>query len=60
MLGSKSYQIIGVMPPGFGLRMIDQATDTQLYALIQKDEPAYNAGGAGPIAQSAEEGKLIV
>ncbi len=49
-LASKNYQIIGVMPPGFGLRMIDQAADTQFYALVQKDEPAYNTGGAGPIA----------
>jgi predicted permease len=50
VLASKTYQIIGVMPPGFGLRMIDQAADTQFYALIQKDEPAYSAGGAGPMA----------
>ena len=34
----KTYQIIGVMPRGFGLRMIDQSRDTQFYALIQKDE----------------------
>ena len=39
-LDSKTYQIVGVMPPGFGLRMIDQDSDTQFYALIQKDEAA--------------------
>ncbi len=49
-LGSKSYQIVGVMPRGFGLRMINQDSDTQFYALIEKDEPLYSAGGAGPIA----------
>jgi predicted permease len=49
-LGSKSYQIVGVMPRGFGLRMINQDSDTQFYALIQKDEPLYSARGAGPIA----------
>jgi predicted permease len=49
-LGSKNYQIIGVMPPAFGLRMIDQATDTQFYALIQKDEAPYSDGGIGPVA----------
>lgn len=48
--GSKSYRIIGVMPPGFGLRIIDQAADTQFYALIQGDEKGYRAGGAGPVA----------
>jgi predicted permease len=49
-LGSKVYRIIGVMPAGFGLRMIDQATDTQFYALLQKDEEAYRSGGQGPLA----------
>ncbi len=49
-LSSKNYQIIGVMPPGFGLRMIDQGNEAQLYALIQKDEPAYSVGGTGPLA----------
>jgi putative ABC transport system permease protein len=49
-LGSKTYQIVGVMPPGFGLRMIDQNSDTQFYALIQKDEAGYRGDGAAPIA----------
>ena len=49
-LGSKTYQIIGVMPPEFGVRMINQGIDPQFYALIQKDEPAYSGDGAGPIA----------
>jgi hypothetical protein len=31
-VSAKSYRIIGVMPPLFRLRMIDQAADTQLYA----------------------------
>ena len=49
-LGSKVHRIIGVMPPGFGLRLIDQETDTQFYALLQKDEAAYRSGGKGPFA----------
>jgi predicted permease len=49
-LGSKNYQIVGVMPRGFGLRMINQENDTQFYALIQKDEAGYSAGGSAPIA----------
>src|SRR5580693_2444908 len=49
-LRSKSYQIVGVMPPAFGLRMIDQNSDTQFYALIQKDEAGYRGDGAAPIA----------
>ncbi len=49
-LGAKNYQIIGVLPPGFGLRMIDQGTDAQFYALIQGDEKLYSAGGLGPVA----------
>jgi putative ABC transport system permease protein len=49
-VGAKSYRIIGVLPLGLGLRMIDQAVDTQFYALIQGDEKPYSAGGAGPVA----------
>jgi putative ABC transport system permease protein len=49
-LASKTYQIVGVMPRGFGLRMINQDSDTQFYALIQKDEAGYRGDGADPIA----------
>jgi len=49
-LDSKTYQIIGVMPRGFGLRMINQDNDTQFYAVIQKDEAGYRGDGAAPIA----------
>jgi predicted permease len=49
-VSAKSYQIIGVLPPGFGLRMIDQAVDAQFYALIQGDEKLYSTGGLGPMA----------
>lgn len=49
-LGSKVYRILGVMPAGFGLRLINQETDTQFYALLQKDEAAYRSGALGPLA----------
>ncbi|HMC62610.1 MAG TPA: ABC transporter permease, partial [Candidatus Solibacter sp.] len=49
-LSAKTYQIIGVMPPGFELRIIDQATSTQFYALMQKDEEPWRSGGKGPVA----------
>jgi hypothetical protein len=49
-VSAKSYRIIGVLPPGFGLRMIDQAVDAQFYALIQGDEKPYSSGGLGPVA----------
>ena len=49
-LASKTYQIIGVTPPGFGLRMINQDSDTQFYALIQMDEAGYRGDGAAAIA----------
>ena len=49
-VSSKSYRIIGVLPPSFGIRIIDQAADTQFYALIQGDEKLYSPGGAGPVA----------
>jgi putative ABC transport system permease protein len=49
-VSAKTYRIIGVLPRGFGLRMIDQAVDTQFYALIQGDEKSYSSGGLGPVA----------
>ena len=49
-VSAKNYRIIGVLPAGFGLRMIDQAVDTPFYALIQGDEQAYSPGGRGPVA----------
>jgi len=49
-VNAKTYRIIGVLPAGLGLRMIDQAVDTQFYALIQGDEKPYSVGGAGPVA----------
>lgn len=49
-LGPKVYQIIGVMPATFDLRMIEQDTDTQVFALIQNDEKSYSSGGLGPLA----------
>jgi len=49
-LGPKTYQIIGVMPPHFDLRMIEQDRDTQLFTLMPSDEKPYSAGGFGPLA----------
>ena len=49
-VSAKTYRIIGVLPSGFGLRMIDQGVDTQFYALIQGDEKSYSASGLGPVA----------
>ncbi|HYL77156.1 MAG TPA: ABC transporter permease [Bryobacteraceae bacterium] len=50
VLSSKTYQIAGVMPPRFTVRMIEQSLDPQVFALIQRDEPLYAAGGLGPVA----------
>jgi putative ABC transport system permease protein len=49
-LALKSYQIIGVMPPGFGVRMMNQPFNTEFYALMQGDEEGYRAGEQGPLA----------
>ena len=49
-LNGKAYQIIGVMPESFSLRMENQATEPQIMALIQPGEPAYEGSGLGPLA----------
>jgi predicted permease len=40
-LNSKSYTVIGVLPPKFSLRMENQATDPPILALMRSDDPDY-------------------
>jgi len=49
-LNGKVYQIVGVMPPSFSLRMENQATESEILALIQPGEPEYDGAGLGPLA----------
>ena len=44
------HEVIGVMPPGFELRMLDQATGFELWTLFRPGEPGYTPGGTGGVA----------
>ena len=49
-LNDAPHEVIGVMPPEFELRMLDQATGFELWTLFQPGEPGYTPGGTGGVA----------
>lgn len=49
-LNGKPYQVIGVMPQSFSLRLENQPFDPDVLALIQPGEPSYTGTAMGPLA----------
>src|SRR5262247_1557470 len=49
-LNGVSHQIIGVMPPDFDLRMLEQPTGADVLTLLPTSEPGYRPDGVGPLA----------
>jgi predicted permease len=49
-LNGVSHQIIGVTPPNFDLRMLEQATGADVLTLLPTAEPGYRPDGFGPLA----------
>ena len=49
-LNGVPHQIIGVMPPDFDLRMLEQPTGADVLTLLPTSEPGYRANGVGPLA----------
>jgi putative ABC transport system permease protein len=49
-LNGKSYQVIGVMPPSFSLRMENQPFDPKVLALISNSDPDYTPTSLRPVA----------
>jgi putative ABC transport system permease protein len=49
-LNGFSHQIIGVMPPDFDLRMLEQPTGADVLTLLPTAEPGYRPDGVGPLA----------
>jgi putative ABC transport system permease protein len=50
MLNGESHEIVGVMPNGFDVRMLEQPRGAQLWTLIKNGEAGYDANGMGPVA----------
>ena len=49
-LNDVPHEVIGVMPPEFELRMLDQATGYELWTLFRPGEPGYTPAGTGGVA----------
>ena len=49
-LNAKSYQVIGVLPPSFSLRMENQAIEAKIISLMQPDDPDFKPDSRHPVA----------
>jgi predicted permease len=49
-LNGEPHEIVGVMPHGFDVRMLEQPRGAQLWTLIKAGEPGYDPAGMGPVA----------
>ena len=49
-LNGEPHEIVGVMPSGFDVRMLEQPRGAQLWTLIKAGERGYDAAGMGPVA----------
>src|SRR5215510_14067366 len=49
-LNGVPHQIIGLMPPDFDLRMLEQPTGADILTLLPMSEPGYRPDGVGPFA----------
>ena len=49
-LNGEPHEIVGVMPAGFDVRMLEQPRGAQLWTLIKAGEGGYEATGTGPVA----------
>ena len=50
MLNGELHEIVGVMPNGFDVRMLEQPRGAQLWTLIKAGERGYDPAGMGPVA----------
>jgi predicted permease len=49
-LNGTPHEVVGVMPPEFDVRMLDQARGFELWTLFRPGETGYGPDGIGPIA----------
>ena len=49
-LNDVPHEVVGVMPPEFDLRILDQTTGFELWTLFRPGEPGYTPGGTGGVA----------
>src|SRR5215831_2834073 len=49
-LNGVAHEIVGVMPPTFDVRLIDQTRGFELWTLLDHHETGYDANGTGPVS----------
>ena len=49
-LNGKSYRVLGVLPQGFSLRVLDRPFETAVWTLIEANDPSHNASSPAPVA----------
>jgi putative ABC transport system permease protein len=49
-LNDKSFKVVGVLPPGFSYRVLDQPHDIDVWTLIQAGDPQYKQDSVAAVA----------
>ena len=49
-LNDKSFKIVGILPPGFSYRVLDQPHDIDVWTLIQAGDPHYKQDSVAAVA----------
>ncbi len=49
-LSEVPYTVVGIMPPGFDVRLLDQAEGAAFWTLLGASDPGYGPDGIGPVA----------
>jgi putative ABC transport system permease protein len=49
-LNGKLYRVLGVLPPGFSVRVLDRPFETAVWTLILATDPGHNVSSPAPVA----------
>src|SRR5579863_8419780 len=49
-LNGKTYRVLGVLPSGFSVRVLDRPFETSVWTLITENDPRHSASSPAPVA----------